>query len=922
MATQQEVIKKFMESLDKTTLSGTAAVDEAIRACSNFNSTQEVIDKMVSDCRTVGNAKNFLLNYCGINLYNDDTGAITGWDAGRFFVKNAEDIVSETGELINFTGNSFTVKGLTVTIGDNKNFSDLTDNQKFIWQGLYTWWVKGALDLIAESYGENYGFDSNSSTTSKKMYVRFINTDDNTLASMSKSYDNLYLNINEKYYGNIDTEEHNGLSPRTDFYLDRTIAHEFTHAVMFANVNNFSSMPQFITEGIAELTHGIDDTRKNKIYDVASNANSLTAALSFESGTGDVLAYVGGFMFLRYLANQTFDEYDHINNTIYAVTLTGTNSDDQIRNSGDSVTIYGGAGNDSIINVKNWKYYRQTPLFISVSWSGGDYLYIEGGAGNDSILNAGRFSTIYGGIGSDTIKNENYYGVLYGGDGNDLISASFSTIDGGTGDDTINLSYSSVFGGDGNDLINDKTDTGSYYSTIDGGTGNDTINLSYGSVLGGTGTDLIFVDKGTVNGGKDNDTIYGNDIANSWRVYQYAIGDGADVIIGFNSTDTLHITSGSYTTTKSGNDLIVNVNSGSVKLQDIYLNEYNKIHIKDADGNIVTLNDWSIMSGTSGADSIYNLDSNITISGLGGNDTIENYGTKVSIVTGNGDDSIFSNSNATIETRDGNDSIEYRGYSFINAGQGNDYIYGGDYNVIKNESTIYGGVGNDTIYEACGEIYGEDGNDYIFVALWEYANVDGGAGDDTILADAGYGSSILGGDGNDEIWINLSGSYTGSTKISGGKGNDTVHYDDGVVYVGWKLGYRATYQYVSGEGNDVIEGFTGYDKIEITGDSYSTITSGDDIIIKVGNGSIILKDARANDIDLNIDGTFDSNTDWQTINNSNSNTIVYGGDYDETITNTASNVTINAGDGNDSIDCANYSTKVIYNNSIRACSHY
>ena len=133
-AAQQDVIKKFMASLDKTTLSGTAAVDEAIRACSNFNSTQEVIDKVVSDCRTVGNAKNFLLNYCGINLYNDDTGAITGWDAGGAIVKDAEDIVPETGELVNFTGNSFTVEGLTITLGDNKNFSDLKDSQKFIWQ--------------------------------------------------------------------------------------------------------------------------------------------------------------------------------------------------------------------------------------------------------------------------------------------------------------------------------------------------------------------------------------------------------------------------------------------------------------------------------------------------------------------------------------------------------------------------------------------------------------------------------------------------------------------------------------------------------------------------------------------------------------------------------------------------------------------
>ena len=34
--TQQDVIKNFMASLDKTNLKGTAALNEAIKACSSF----------------------------------------------------------------------------------------------------------------------------------------------------------------------------------------------------------------------------------------------------------------------------------------------------------------------------------------------------------------------------------------------------------------------------------------------------------------------------------------------------------------------------------------------------------------------------------------------------------------------------------------------------------------------------------------------------------------------------------------------------------------------------------------------------------------------------------------------------------------------------------------------------------------------
>ena len=119
MSTQQEVIKKFMASLDKTTLKGTAALDEAIRACSNFNSLQEAFNKMVSDCSNASSADDFLKNYCGIILDNEDTGAITGSDAGGSKVKTAESIVPESGSLdTSFNLTSFTVNGLTVTLDD------------------------------------------------------------------------------------------------------------------------------------------------------------------------------------------------------------------------------------------------------------------------------------------------------------------------------------------------------------------------------------------------------------------------------------------------------------------------------------------------------------------------------------------------------------------------------------------------------------------------------------------------------------------------------------------------------------------------------------------------------------------------------------------------------------------------------------
>ena len=82
MATQQEVIKKFNQSLDKTTLSVRAALDEAVQASSNFANYEEVRRNFLDDIEDAKNWHTFLVEKCGIILDNADTGAISGSDAG------------------------------------------------------------------------------------------------------------------------------------------------------------------------------------------------------------------------------------------------------------------------------------------------------------------------------------------------------------------------------------------------------------------------------------------------------------------------------------------------------------------------------------------------------------------------------------------------------------------------------------------------------------------------------------------------------------------------------------------------------------------------------------------------------------------------------------------------------------------------
>ena len=51
------------------------------------------------------------------------------------------------------------------------------------------------------------------------------------------------------------------------------------------------------------------------------------------------------------------------------------------------------------------------------------------------------------------------------------------------------------------------------------------------------------------------------------NVITYANGDGSDIVYGFNDDDTLKITSGSYSTSVSGDDVIVIVGDNSITLK-------------------------------------------------------------------------------------------------------------------------------------------------------------------------------------------------------------------------------------------------------------------------------------------------------------------------------------------------------------------
>ncbi|MBR4152744.1 MAG: hypothetical protein IKT98_07265 [Selenomonadaceae bacterium] len=507
MATQHEVIKKFMKSLDTTKKSGEAALDEAIKACSTFKSFKELRAALIRDCKNAKSGDDFLKTYCGIDYSNGDTGLITGKETGVSKTEiNDADSVPEEGKLnTKFKANSFTVNGLKVVLDDDKTFSDLTTSEKFIWRGLYTWWIKNSLDLISKSYGENYSFGKKSSATTKKIYVEFIDDGDERMyAGVSGWYDEdgkisgLRLTINMKRYeGFIE----NNLD-EANINFDRVLAHELTHAVMYANVLYnpvLKSLPGFVKEGLAELTIGSKNYRAKYIKALAEDATKFEDGLDVTKiSTGESFMYGGGFVFFRYLARQAGDLT--ITNKSDSAVQT-FNGNDSVTNFVKNATISSGAGNDILIGK-----------------SGKETFF--GDSGNDSIMGGGGADTLSGGTGNDTLK---------GGSGNDSLS-------GDKGNDKL-------FGESGNDSILGGSGT----DYIDGGAGNDKLD-------GGSGNDTLI-------GGKGNDSLWGDAGKDTFIYYD---GDGKDIIYNFANNDMLEITGTFFTSyNKSKKEIYFKVGSTS-----------------------------------------------------------------------------------------------------------------------------------------------------------------------------------------------------------------------------------------------------------------------------------------------------------------------------------------------------------------------
>jgi len=437
MSNALQIMKKFMNSLDNTALSGREALDEAVQACSKFGSMQAVINSLVQGCASASDKTAWLQAACGINLTNADTGAITGSDAGVGATKTATSVVPEGNLERKYSNSTVYTKsdwqGLQVTQPANFN-----EAQRHVLSGIYTWWMSEGLNLIKESYG--LSFDE-AGTTVKKLTIAFDDPSGgwgNALALINSHEENgqttaLTLRVNMAYFSNISASDRDGKQGGN--YLDRTLAHELTHAVMAANIDNFIELPRFIKEGAAELVHGIDDTRGNTIRQLLQNPTALQAALDVDNATGSTsITYssdvnAAGYMLLRYLAKQGASGGT---GTIQPPVSKWPGS--QVTYSSDYSTVNVGTGFSGVVwlNPSSGVTYAGETNTINASGATGSLTLIGRGTQNAYIIGGSGANDMWGGGASNDVmqggsgRNVFWYG---GGDGTDTVTGFHSGVD-------------------------------------------------------------------------------------------------------------------------------------------------------------------------------------------------------------------------------------------------------------------------------------------------------------------------------------------------------------------------------------------------------------------------------------------------------------------------------------------------------------
>lgn len=548
-------------------------------------------------------------------------------------------------------------------------------------------------------------------------------------------------------------------------------------------------------------------------------------------------------------------------------TLTGGNGDDTLDGGSGNDSLVGGNGDDTYIYVSGQDYINDTGTTTSdvIEFAQGflpeDVLYERYVSDlTDLVLNLGGSNSItlnnqFGNTSQNKIETLHFADdttltvydqiiTTYGDENNNTIAGVFAAWS----------PYNIIYGNGGNDTITGD-DNG---DTIYGGTGNDVIN-------GWFGADVLHGDEGddTLNGYYGDDIMHyssGNDVF----VEESGGGGGYDILMMDAQWSPEDLT-GFVRPTGTSHAFIDLGGGNSITLYNWYINGSHRIEeIKFADGTIVdpwSLDELTVIQGTSGGDTITGTTGDDTIdggagadtmSGLQGNDTyiVDDAGDVVNESSSQGTDTIMSSVSYALPSHveniilTGSGDIDATGNSLNNTLQGN-----------SGTNTLTGGTGNDTyIYDDPSDTLVEnaaEGEDTVMSSL-------------TFTLAANFENLVLTGDddidGTGNSDANTMQGNAGTNTLSGGDGNDTYVFDDpnDVFVENPGEGTDTVIASISATIGDNIENLTlaGSDNLDGTGNAAVNILTGnsgnntldggtgaDTMIGGLGDDSYIVDDA-------------------------------------------------------------------------------
>ena len=614
--------------------------------------------------------------------------------------------------------------------------------------------------------------------------------------------------------------------------------------------------------------------------------------------------------------------------------------------------ISGGSGDDTIYgNLRNDTINGWNGDDIIYGYAGDDSIdggdgdnYIDAGVGDDTIkARSGCYNTIYGGAGNDSILATNTNSINHI---NTTCATGEATIHGGAGNDSIwtRNSYNEIWSDEGNDVIYTACDASTTFH-FKSGDGNDSIYSSQKSV---TDRDIIILDDIEYTG----DNIRGHfDTTNNCAIIEYKNNSTGEWDSSITIDHYLIATSGSQLRYDSGRwssiEYIVDRTGKKIALKNILTypertgitNNYWYTILSDS----ITYSSGGTYCGGQGSDTLIGSSSDDIIygdmenaisgldlaagiidpgddyidGGLGAN-TIYGGAGNDTIVTGNdsnvdnlyggaGANTYLIKSDGDAETKvadihsvsasdvlnfkdasstfllykDGNDlEIRYYGNSKYNKVMLKDYFlapynYKVIYNNGANTTYLHNLFTSSKFYSDATFINGTTVTDEGYTLRFGSQNAD------TISAYGASGNTIIGGAGNDSI----TGTSSGDDLINGGDGNDVIKQASGVIF--------------GGDGNDTITNlweastiYGGAGADSINGANYD---GENDLIFTGGkpNGDL------ANYTDrVYYEGYVDI---YEGFGEADNNSMVYGGKGNDTICAFGENVKeIDGGSGNDS----------------------